>query len=103
MNSTQLGSVLHRLRHLSAAAADADAALLARFNRGDQEAFTSLVERYSALVWGVCRRSLMQASDSEDVFQATFLALARKARSLSGDRSLAPWLYTVAARFALKV
>src|SRR5262249_48060325 len=39
---------------------------------------------------------------AEDVFQATFLALARSAATLGGQPTLANWLYTVALRQARK-
>ena len=42
------------------------------------------------------------AQDVEDAFQATFLVLVRKARSLSRPDQLSPWLYGVARRIALK-
>ena len=106
MSSAPLGTVLRHIRHIAAprAAGPSDAALLARFTSArDPEAFAALVERYGALVWGACRRVLADAHECEDVFQAAFLTLARKAPSLDGGRPLANWLYTVAARLALKV
>ena len=76
-----------------------DAVLLARFVAGrDVDAFEILVDRHAALVWGVCRRSLANVADREDVFQATFLALVRQIRTIDMNKPLAPWLYTVAVR-----
>jgi RNA polymerase sigma factor (sigma-70 family) len=80
-----------------------DAQLLEHFTRqGDEAAFTALVERHGPMVLGVCRRVLRHAHDADDAFQATFLLLARKARSLSQPELLGRWLYGVAYRTALK-
>jgi RNA polymerase sigma factor (sigma-70 family) len=45
---------------------------------------------------------LADVHDCEDVFQAVFVVLARKAPSLHGGASLAGWLHTLSLRLALK-
>jgi RNA polymerase sigma factor (sigma-70 family) len=52
------------------------------------------------MVLGVCRQVLRHTHDADDAFQATFLVLVRKARSIRAGDSLAPWLYSVAFRTA---
>lgn len=68
----------------------------------DEAAFELIVERHSSLVWGVCRRTLSNPADCEDVFQATFLALVRQIQTIDITKPLAPWLYSVALRASRK-
>src|SRR5262249_45081010 len=68
----------------------------------DEIAFTALVRRHGRMVLGISRRVLGNLHDSEDVFQATFLVLAQKARMVGKREALASWLYKVAYRIALK-
>src|SRR5437764_1178699 len=93
---------VHQAAGPRTAADPADRALLERFAaRRDEAAFAALVRRHGPMVFGVCRRVLHDAHDAEDAFQAVFLVLARKARSLGKDAALGPWLYGVACRTAL--
>jgi RNA polymerase sigma-70 factor (ECF subfamily) len=79
-----------------------DTILLERFvSRREQEAFAALIERHGPVVQGICRRVLHNEHDAEDVFQATFLVLARKAHSVPWRGSIARWLCSVAHRLAL--
>jgi RNA polymerase sigma factor (sigma-70 family) len=105
MPGPPLQTVVRHLRRLAGPGGDgapADAQLLGRFvATGDPAAFELLVWRHGAMVLGVCRRVLRHEQDAEDAFQATFLALARKARSVARRASVGGWLYTVAYRSAL--
>jgi RNA polymerase sigma factor (sigma-70 family) len=79
-----------------------DAILLERFvSRREEAAFVALVERYGPLVQRVCRRVLHNEHDVEDVFQATFLVLARRAGGIAWSESVEGWLGAVAHRLAL--
>ncbi len=76
-----------------------DGELLGRFvERRDGEAFAALVRRHGSMVLGVARR--LARGDAEDVFQATFLVLARRAASVRRRESVGSWLYGVAVRLA---
>ncbi len=83
-------------RFLSRSAAAEDAALAA------EAAFAALVARHGPMVLGVCRRALADPNDVDDAFQATFLVLVRRARSVRVGDSLGRWLYGVARRVAAK-
>jgi RNA polymerase sigma factor (sigma-70 family) len=106
MPLTPANPFLHHIRHLigsDPAAALTDRQLLERFlaNR-DEMAVEVLVRRHGPLVFGVCRRVLRNTNAAEDVLQATFLVLVRKAGSLVDCKRLGGWLYRVAYRLALR-
>ncbi len=110
MHATRIGAVAADLATLFGAGTVGglgDAELLRRFveGRGDpsaQAAFASLVARHGALVRGVCRRILRDLHAADDASQAVFLVLARKARTIRCEGSLAPWLHGVGVRIALR-
>ena len=72
-----------------------DADLLHRYAEDhDEDAFAELVRRHLGLVYHAARRQTGDSHRAEDVAQAVFADLARKARSLSKHPSLAGWLHT---------
>ncbi len=75
--------------------------LLDRFaSDGDEFAFEALVQRLGPMVLGLCRRILGDLDAADDAFQATFLVLAQRARSIRDGGRLIPWTYGVATRVA---
>jgi RNA polymerase sigma-70 factor (ECF subfamily) len=63
-------------------------------------AFETLVKRHGPMVLRVCRQVVTRYQDAEDAFQATFLALARKAGTIRNRQLLSAWLREVAYRSA---
>jgi RNA polymerase sigma factor (sigma-70 family) len=101
-----LGAFLRRLKQAMTAEALAplpDRGLVEKFlATRDEAAFQAIIHRHGPMVFRVCRRVLHQEQDVEDAFQATFLVLAREARTIRKQASLASWLHGVAYRAALK-
>jgi RNA polymerase sigma factor (sigma-70 family) len=102
MTAKSLPSVLVALGARDASPA-ADADLLARFVSGrDQAAFADLVRRYARLVWRVARTRCRTDATAEDVFQAAFVVLSRKAAAIRTGGALAGWLHRTAHRLAVR-
>jgi RNA polymerase sigma factor (sigma-70 family) len=97
---------LHVLFHVGTVGHLTDGQLLERFVAADVEvaehSFGVLVTRHGPMVLGVCRRVLKDPHDAADAFQATFLVLVRKARTLRFEGSLSRWLYGVSRRVAMQ-
>ncbi len=100
MADRPLTAVLDRLRQAALRHDDAgltDGELLECFIAWREEAaFAALVRRHGPMVLRVCRRVLRNEADAEDAFQATFLVLVRKARSVRPPGMVGNWLYGVA-------
>jgi RNA polymerase sigma factor (sigma-70 family) len=81
-----------------------DGALLEQFvSQRDDAAFAELVQRHRHLVGSVCRHLLRHEHDAEDAFQAAFLILAMKGRSIRKRQALSSWLHGVAFRCAMRI
>src|ERR1700759_180664 len=105
-NSLAIGGTLRHLRdlfHDGTAVGLGDGQLLARYAASrDEAAFEALVARHGPMVLATCRAVLRHDHDVEDAFQATFLVLARKARSVRAGDALGGWLHRVAYRAAVQ-
>jgi RNA polymerase sigma factor (sigma-70 family) len=67
--------------------------LMAYVTEGSEEAFAQLVQRYTSLVYSAALRQVGGSAIAEEVTQAVFILLARKAAKLKPPLILSAWLY----------
>src|SRR5271154_290731 len=71
-----------------------DIALLKQFAENDSElAFAEIVSRHLNLVYSTALRSIGDPHAAQEIAQAVFIILARKAKSLGAKIILSGWLY----------
>ncbi len=69
--------------------------LLAAAQRGDQRAFTTLVNRYEDLVYRYAFKLCRDQEAAEEVFQDTFVNVFRKLHQFDRRSKFSTWLYRV--------
>jgi len=83
-------------------AADGDVVLVARMQRGDEQALSAFYARWFPVVSALISRILKSADDVEDVVEETFWQAWRQASRFSADRgSVQTWVLTIARSRAL--
>ena len=72
-----------------------------RAQKGDDEAFTNLVEMYQKPVYNLCYRMLGDPASAEDAAQDTFLKAYQNLTRYDVERSFATWLLSIAAHHCI--
>lgn len=80
-----------------AAALDSDAALMARVQAGDPDAFDPLVRRYEKRLFGYFLNLVEDASVAADLAQETFVKVYRAAPRYQESGRFESWLFRIAA------
>ena len=74
---------------------DEGARLVARHRDGDAAAFSVLVERYRAPIYGYLIRCGIHSPVADDLFQETFMRVHQHAHRYKPDRPFRVWLFTI--------
>jgi RNA polymerase sigma-70 factor (ECF subfamily) len=72
-----------------------DATLVARFNAGDEAAFSEIVARYRQKLFAVAHGLLRNRADAEEIAQDAFIRAHRGLARFRGDSSLSAWLHCI--------
>lgn len=75
--------------------------VLDQVQKGNQEAFTQLVEIYQRPVYNLCYRMLGDANEAEDASQETFLRVYKNIKRYDHKRPFSTWLLSIAAHHCI--
>jgi RNA polymerase sigma factor (sigma-70 family) len=106
MPSVRSSALLHDLQTLfdtGTGSGQTDRQLLDRLATDSaRQALEILIHRHGSMVMRVCRNLLSNPDDADDAFQATFLVMVTRKRSIRHLESLSGWLCGVATRVCAK-
>jgi RNA polymerase sigma factor (sigma-70 family) len=77
--------------------------LVIRARDGDERAWAALVERYAPLIWSLCRRYRLDATEAADVGQNVWLLLVNQLGKIRDPAALPGWLATTTRRECQRV
>ena len=75
--------------------------LIQTIQKGNEEAFRKLVEKYQLLVVNTCKSFVHQVPDAEDLAQEVFIEIFHSAHKFRGDSKLSTWIYRIAVNKSL--
>ena len=74
------------------------ATLVRGASNGENQAWDALIERYTPLIWSICRRHQLAGADAEDICQTVWLQLATHLGEIRDPDALAGWIATTTRR-----
>ena len=80
---------------------DEDAAWVLKAQRGDLDAFESIVEKYKKKVFNLAFKMLQDREDASDAAQDAFLKVYRSLPRFKGDAKFSTWLYRIVTNVCL--
>src|SRR5579862_4725533 len=77
-------------------AEETDEALMARYARGEAEAFEVLYRRHEMRTWRYLERNMGNRATADELMQEVWFAVARQASSYRVTAKFTTWLFTIA-------
>src|SRR4051812_2885608 len=81
--------------------ATANDTLLARLQRGDEQALSDLADIYGARIYQLAFRYLRNKEDAEEVAQDVLFKIHRKVGEFRGDAALSSWIFRITFNAAM--
>jgi RNA polymerase sigma factor (sigma-70 family) len=75
--------------------------LINKLKRGDQSAFTAVVNMYQDMVYNTAIGIVQNADDADDITQEVFVQVYLSINSFKGESKLSTWLYRITISKAL--
>jgi RNA polymerase sigma-70 factor (ECF subfamily) len=82
---------------------DPDLALMERYRKGDQAAFTELMVRYQQPIYNAAFWVLRRADDASDITQEVFLKVAERRDEYDPKFKFFSWIYRIAINESLNL
>jgi RNA polymerase sigma-70 factor (ECF subfamily) len=73
-----------------------------KLKKGDQSAFSQLLEHYQHKVFNTCLSFVPNKEDAEDVAQEVFLEIYKSIHKFKGKSKLSTWIYRIATNKCLE-
>jgi RNA polymerase sigma-70 factor, ECF subfamily len=80
---------------------DLDAALMLRFQNGDEAAFDQLVEKFKNPILNYVARQIGDFTEAEDISQHVFIQVYKSAARYEASAKFTTWLFTIARNLCL--
>jgi len=81
--------------------APSNAELIARAQRGEEEAFEALFLQHKKQVYSICLRMIGNTAEAEELTQEAFLQVFRKIQTFRGESAFSTWLHRLSVNIVL--
>jgi RNA polymerase sigma-70 factor, ECF subfamily len=82
-------------------ASPSDTGLIARAQRGEEQAFEALFHQHKRRVYSVCLRMIGNPAEAEELTQEAFLQVFRKIHTFRGESAFSTWLHRLSVNTVL--